>query len=160
MTSHRRYRYGLLAIICMLVLWAVQPCQALVITEIMYHPVEDDGTPSGDEPVTVVDYRLNEVTLTVDMTAPGFVVLTDTYYPGWKATVDDRENVKVHCVDTTIRGVFLEEGPHTIRFYFRPASLLIGAAISGIGFLILVIVTLGYFIRRRATRPVPPSQCT
>ncbi|MHC4743707.1 MAG: lamin tail domain-containing protein, partial [Planctomycetota bacterium] len=62
MTSHQRYGCSLLVIAFMLAFWAVQPCQALVITEVMYHPVEDDGTPDGEEDLEFIELYNNRAT--------------------------------------------------------------------------------------------------
>jgi len=41
------------------ILWAAQPGMALVISEIMYHPVEDDGTPDGNETLEFIELYNN-----------------------------------------------------------------------------------------------------
>jgi len=62
MMSQWRYRYGMLALTCMLTLWIAQPCTALMISEIMYHPVEEGGTPSGDENLEFIEFYNNKAT--------------------------------------------------------------------------------------------------
>ncbi|MBL7153107.1 MAG: lamin tail domain-containing protein [Phycisphaerae bacterium] len=59
MKSQWRYRYSLLAITCMLALWVAQPCTALVVSELMYHPVEEGGTPDGDENLEFIELYNN-----------------------------------------------------------------------------------------------------
>ncbi len=59
MTDKSRYRYGLLAAVLAVVLLAGQPCMALVVTEVMYHPVEDDGTPDGEESLEFIELYNN-----------------------------------------------------------------------------------------------------
>jgi len=56
MKLQRRQRHiSLLVTIAMTTLWAMQPCMALVISEIMYHPLEEGATPSGDEKLEFIE---------------------------------------------------------------------------------------------------------
>ena len=62
MMSQWRYRYGVLALTCILTFWIVQPCTALVVSELMYHPVEVGGTPDGDENLEFIEFYNNKAT--------------------------------------------------------------------------------------------------
>jgi len=44
MKNRRRHRWGLLAITCMIALWATRPCMGIVVSEVMYHPVDEAET--------------------------------------------------------------------------------------------------------------------
>ncbi|MBN2138556.1 MAG: lamin tail domain-containing protein [Sedimentisphaerales bacterium] len=59
MSTKRRYRYVLIATIILLGFWVAQPCSALVVSEIMYHPVEDNGTPDGNEVLEFIELYNN-----------------------------------------------------------------------------------------------------
>ena len=52
--------WRLFVIISVVVLWAVQPGMALVVSELMYHPVEQGGTPDGDENLEFIELYNNE----------------------------------------------------------------------------------------------------
>jgi hypothetical protein len=68
---------------------------------------------------------------------PGeLVVLTDTYYPGWRAFQDGRE-VPVLRVDYALRAVQIEEPSQRIDFVYLPASFRLGAfgTLCGLGLL-------------------------
>jgi hypothetical protein len=69
--------------------------------------------------------------ITVDATAkhPGMLVLSDAWYPGWKATVDGRP-ATVSRVDYVFRGVKIGAGRHRIAFTFQPLSWRIGWIVS------------------------------
>jgi hypothetical protein len=111
-----------------------------------------EGTvPTGDEgaePVRagpsresarVTRYAPERVEIEVLAEAPGYLILTDAWYPGWEARVDG-EPVPVHRADLLFRAVFLDAGRHSVVFAFRPMSLLVGAAISLTGLVGLALV--------------------
>jgi uncharacterized membrane protein YfhO len=77
--------------------------------------------------------------LLIEVLAPsdGLLVLCDTYYPGWKAYVDGVEQ-KIYRANHVFRAVPVTEGSHTVRFVYRPRSLLIGAIVSGMALLATV----------------------
>jgi len=79
--------------------------------------------------VEITSYDINNLTLEVDNPADGFLVLSEIYYPGWKAFVDDQET-KVLKADYALRAIQLPEGQHTVRFTFDPLSFKIGALLS------------------------------
>jgi uncharacterized membrane protein YfhO len=62
---------------------------------------------------------------------PGVLVLADTSYPGWQATVDGRA-VEVYRANYAYRAVLLEAGAHEVVFRYRPLSMLAGAWISAV----------------------------
>lgn len=66
--------------------------------------------------VKVVDYESNSVRIETDNTGDGFLVLTDSFYPTWKAKVDGN-NVLVYLADFNFRGVFVPKGKHIVEFY-------------------------------------------
>lgn len=107
-----------------------------------------DGA-AAHTPVQVLAYQPERVELAVTLSAPGALVLADTWYPGWRATVDG-EPVKVLRANYLFRGLLLPAGTHRILFEFQPASLARGAAISLVGLLLLVTMGMaGWFGRRR-----------
>ena len=57
------------------------------------------------------------------------MVLSEVYYPGWRARVDGRE-VRIHRVDYALRGVRLESGSHRVEFVYDPVSLKVGLLVT------------------------------
>ena len=91
-------------------------------------PVCRDGGAGGQ--ATVLAYAPHEVT--VRTSAPGgggWLVLSDTYYPGWRATVDGAP-ARIYRADYTLRAVELPPGEHVVRFVYAPESFRAGLAIS------------------------------
>jgi len=65
--------------------------------------------------VTLIKYTADTIVLSVSNNNKGFLVLTDTYYPTWKATIDGKE-APIVLTDYTFRGVEVPSGTHTIAF--------------------------------------------
>ena len=74
-----------------------------------------------------------------------FLVLNDTYFPGWKAFVDGIET-KIYRADYTFRAIPLNAGTHIVEFVYDPRSFKLGAAISIFGVTGCVVICL---IRRK-----------
>jgi hypothetical protein len=84
---------------------------------------------SEAETVSIVSYQPNEILLDVTVAAPGYLVLSEIYYPGWRAYVDDREEV-IQRANYTFRAIHLEPGSHQVRFLFAPPMWKVGLGIS------------------------------
>jgi hypothetical protein len=102
------------------------------------------GAATAAELARVVHYAPERVEIEVTAEAPGYLVLTDAWYPGWKATVDGAP-VRVWRADLLFRAVAVRPGDHRVVLTFRPASLRVGAGISLVGLVglgITVVVAL------------------
>lgn len=97
--------------------------------------------PTAGEPVaqSITHYSANEVLVDVRATEPSWLVLTDTFAPGWKAFArplgsgqDQEQELAIARVAGNFRGVQVE-GDVTVRFKYTPNSVKIGAFISFLG---------------------------
>jgi hypothetical protein len=79
--------------------------------------------------VQVIRQSDTSIEVRADTEAPAFLVLSDVYYPGWRATIDG-EPTHVFRTNYVLRGVMLSPGVHVVRFEFRPTSFYVGAGIS------------------------------
>ncbi len=104
------------------------------------------------ESVKAISYTPDVVVLEVKAAAPGWVVLTDAYHPGWQATIDNRPAI-IEPAHYAYRAVKVDTGDHTIRMTFSPPSWQLGRALSLISlvatFLSLALLMLGR--RKRVT---------
>ncbi|MBN1383932.1 MAG: YfhO family protein [Elusimicrobia bacterium] len=71
--------------------------------------------------------------------SPGFLVLNDMYYPGWKVYVDGVKS-RILPANYLFRAVELKKGTHNVRFVYRPYSFYIGMIISMITLLVAVVL--------------------
>ena len=77
------------------------------------------------------------------MPADGYVVLADTFYGGWQATVDGQP-VPILRANGVVRAVAVPAGAHEIRFVFRPADFAAGAALSTVAALAGVLALVAW----------------
>jgi len=113
--------------------------------------------PPGQGTVSLVD-RSERVTLDVTATQPGFVVLTDQYYPGWTATVDGVPTPILRA-NYAFRAVHVPAGRTVVEFRYRPRSVWLGAVIS-LTTLAGIAAVVAWRMRRRGAggaRRFPPS---
>jgi hypothetical protein len=96
-------------------------------------------TCENSDVVRITRYGQSSVSIDAQMTCAGLVILADTYAPGWRATIDGRETpiLEVYGV---MRGLSVPKGPHRIEFFYRPRSVLYGAALTLLGFLLLPLL--------------------
>jgi hypothetical protein len=85
--------------------------------------------------------------LTVSTDAPGWLVITDTWYPDWIATRTASDGVPVQIpverAMVAFRAIPLVAGEQTIRLEYVPKSITLGGILTGfawIGFLLLPLV--------------------
>jgi uncharacterized membrane protein YfhO len=97
--------------------------------------------------VRILSEKTTEVNIAVQTDTAGYVLLADTFYPGWQAFVDGRA-VPVQRANGAQRAVFVEPGKHQVRFRYAPASIRIGAVISGA----TSILCLGVWLARSRQR--------
>jgi hypothetical protein len=125
---------------------------AAAVTEEPVAGVPRSSVPRQSSPppgtARMVDYRDERVTLEADAPRPGILVLTDTYAPGWKATVDGRR-VPIHRVDYLLRGVQLGAGRHRVEFRYEPAGWRTGLVVSAFALAVLLALFVAALSRRR-----------
>lgn len=78
--------------------------------------------------------------LRVSSSANAFLVLADTDYPGWEATVDGTP-ATIFRANVAFRAVPVPAGEHTVEFRFRPDSARTGLWAS-VAFLVLALVAV------------------
>ena len=67
--------------------------------------------------------------LIVNQDVDGWLVVSDVYYPGWKAFVDDHEQT-VFRADYLFRAVKVASGKHEVVFQYTPLSIKIGSLLT------------------------------
>lgn len=90
--------------------------------------------------VRVSMYSPDRVEIEAEATKPGFLVLGDTYFRGWRVFVNDRETPMFRA-NYLLRAVPLQAGSSQVAFVYDPLSFKLGLGLSllaggiGIGWL-------------------------
>jgi hypothetical protein len=117
--------------------------RAVALVEAPPPPALLSSTNAADA-VVVVRSQPTQSVLTTSTAGPRFLVLSEMYFPGWRAYVDG-DPTSIYRTDYVFRGIVVPAGQHTITFVYRPASALVGAAISALALLVIA----GLLVRRR-----------
>ncbi|HEY5601160.1 MAG TPA: YfhO family protein [Patescibacteria group bacterium] len=98
--------------------------------------------PSLNNPFTT--YKISNLTdsqeelkFQVNLDGDGYLLVSDTFYPGWKAYVNNYES-EIYPANAKHRMIFVPEGENQVKFKYQPDSLKFGAIISVVGILIFI----------------------
>jgi hypothetical protein len=92
----------------------------------------------------VVSYSLEKIGLKASSNLPGYLVVSEVFYPGWRASVDGR-NVEIRRGNFLFRVIPLEAGEHEIRLSFVSWPFRIGAVVS----LLVLSLSLCFLVIRK-----------
>jgi uncharacterized membrane protein YfhO len=98
----------------------------------------------------VVNRTPNSVRIDVNATEACTLVLSDAYYPGWRATIDG-ESTRVVPAYAFARAVPVQAGQHVVEFTYKPASFTLGFGLSIAG--MLIGMSIAVILLWRARRP-------
>ena len=117
-------------------------------------PFASGGVARPSEKVDLRYPRPDRVELSVTLDAPGIVVLSDVYYPGWKLTVDG-EQAPIYRVNRMMRGAAVASGTHQLVYTYDPRSFRVGLMASAAG--LAALLGLSVFAVKRPSVPLPWS---
>lgn len=112
-----------------------------------------DAPPMGTDVVSLQRVNNHTMNLVVDAAAPGLLVLSEIWYPGWHATVHGATQSSQHAVmhaNGALRAIPVPAGRSTVEMRFRPAGWRLGYALAGAGLIgIAGLLLRGQRLRRR-----------
>jgi hypothetical protein len=114
-------------------------------------PAPARGQPQALFVASLVEDAPERVVVAVQNGSPGYVVLADAWYPGWRAEADGKP-LQISRADGMFRAVYLEAGSHRLVFTYRPLSVLLGGAIS--------VLALAGIVALAAPRRPRPGRAT
>jgi hypothetical protein len=103
----------------------------------------EGGNPSGARGTATMREDVDR-SVVVDAEAPeggGYLVLLDSFDPGWKAYVDGAR-AEVVRADGVFRAVRLSAGKHEVRFRYVPRGFVAGASISLVALGLLAVALI------------------
>ncbi len=107
--------------------------------------VEGIQSAEPTAPGNILSERLENTRLAWDVETFGrsFLIVADSFFPGWTATVDGRQ-VPIYAVYGCVRGISIEKaGRHHVEFLFIPPALSGALACTGVGLLLLGMLWIG-----------------
>lgn len=66
----------------------------------------------------ILDYQEEKIVIKTNNPFDGFLVVSDVYYPNWKAVLD-KKDTKIYRTDYAFRGVYVPKGNHIIEMYIN-----------------------------------------
>jgi hypothetical protein len=110
-----------------------RPDREALLEEELPHPIPLPKKGKGTERrVEFISETNNRLVLQATAEEDSLLVLSDTYYPGWKAFVDGKKT-KIYRADYIFRAIPLNAGPHRVEFVYDPLSFKLGALFTFLG---------------------------
>lgn len=139
---------------------ALRPSGALAAQAFDPHRIallETDWPPRLEPPdveadrVTVVSSRADAIELRASSSAAGLVVLSESFYPAWHASVDGQP-VRVYVADGALQAVPVPAGDHSIQMRFESTALSVGLIISVAASAALLVLAARILVRNYRAR--------
>ena len=112
--------------------------------------LERDVAPAGPRqsfaPATIVEHAPNRVLVEATLDRPGYLFLSECWFPGWTAE-NDGVPVPVLRANHAFRAVPLPAGSHRVTFRFEPPLLRLGAGVT-----LTTLLALAAVFRFRTSR--------
>lgn len=112
-------------------------------------PVEGSAAQGMDASVSVDAYNENEIVLTTNAERAGYLVLSEVWYPGWRATINGAA-APVLRANYTLRALPVPAGELTARLWYAPESWGRGLTLFAAGILLVAGLCLWQIVGVRA----------
>jgi len=83
----------------------------------------------------IISYLPNQVVVKTRSATDQFLVLTDPYYPAWKARIDN-QLTKIYPADHVFRSVLVPAGEHKVVFEYDSGTFKLGLGMTLLSFLL------------------------
>ena len=119
-------------------------------------PSPDEARTGGPSAVLAARFGIGRHEFTVRAAETALLVVSESYYPGWRVRVDGRP-AEVLRVDAVLKGCVVPAGTHRVVFTFLPTSFVVGAVVSAAAALsVLSVLVVGW--RRDSAPPTAGSR--
>jgi len=113
------------------------PRRTVVVESLAPELAEVRPEPEFRGNVEIVDSDVNGYRFRVETSIPGVLVVSQNFYPGWKAFINGRP-ASVFPADHALTGIAVPAGRYDVNFQFQPSSFKVGASLS-----IIVVTVFG-----------------
>lgn len=104
--------------------------------------------------VTFRSYEANRVQMKVNPKSAGLLVMSELFYPGWRASVNGKPT-PIYSVDGGLRAIPIPQGESTVAMTYAPASIVAGGSLSLITF--AFVLSVSFVFRREKRRDGRPA---
>jgi hypothetical protein len=119
-------------------------------------PQDGLRTPEQPDTVRLLEKDTNNVSIMARSKAAGYLILTDTFYPGWTVSVDGKPGT-IYAANHAFRAVYLPAGNHQILFTYLPGSFIWGLRMLMFALGLSLVVLLLDLVRIFKGAPVAPA---
>lgn len=123
------------------------PSKSVILEEVL----PKDVILNGDTVlsfVTLSKYSGNKVFFNVKSVGTNLLFLSDNYFPGWEAYVDNKKT-PIYRADYTFRAVAVPNGDHVVTFIYNPSSFKLGSKVTIVSIVLLFGLIFTYFKVRK-----------
>lgn len=106
------------------------------------------GAPESRSTATVTSYEPNRLMVETSTDVAGLLVLSEVYYPAWKAYVDG-EPAEIHRANYLFRTVEVPAGRHVVEMRYESRTLTLGVVISSVTALVAAGALVAALRRQR-----------
>lgn len=116
---------------------------------------------AGRGSASITHETQRDLAIAVDAPRDGFLLLADTFYPGWSARIDGTPTAVIRA-NLSVRAVQVPAGRHEVRFTYEAPGVSAGLRITvvAVGLLLLWTAAAGYVVvrdRRYRSNPMAPQ---
>lgn len=117
------------------------PHQEIILEKKPNLTLPNNDLISYNDKVEVVKYEPDYIEIKTDSTENGILFLSENYYPGWEASIDEIKT-EIYQANYIFRAIELPKGNHIIKFIYNPKIFKTGAIVSVISLICLIISLL------------------
>jgi hypothetical protein len=91
-------------------------------------------------------FNVNTININYSSSNPGWLVIRQNWYPGWKAVLDGESEINIKEVDFLFQGFEIPSGDHRIVMSYAPKSFAVGLLISvlTLAFLLIFVIIVQF----------------
>ena len=105
----------------------------------------------------IVSYETQSVTVEVESTSPGWMMLNDVWYPGWEAKVNG-DPTRLYRANGTFRAVRVPAGHSIVTMEYHNTYLNLGIGIAVVTLIVMITAWLTQAIRSEVQPTTPSAQ--
>jgi hypothetical protein len=103
----------------------------------------------ADDDVEMPVRHPNRVVIRARLGCRAMVILSDNWFPGWRATVDG-QSARIYEAYGFLRGVVVDAGEHTIEMRYLPGNVVLGGLMTLSALALVVVLGIGGWASARA----------